>query len=63
MHDISKLLEKKESGDIKVAARILGISPNHVSKILTRPTSKRYAAVVDAIVKVIQTRENLIHNG
>lgn len=63
MNDISKLLEKKELGDIKVVARILGLSQNHVSKILSRPKSKRYQTVIESLGKVIQSREDLVNNN
>lgn len=62
MNDISKLLEKKQSGDLKTVAQIMKTSQANVSVLLRRPRAKRHQMAAALLNKVIKQREDLINN-
>lgn len=62
MNDKSKLLAKKQYGDISVVARMLNTTPSNVMQMLRRETSKRHNEAVEALTKVIEARDKLIKN-
>lgn len=63
MNDISKLLRRKQTGDIKVVAKILNTSPENVHNLLRRLKAKRHNLAVDTLQKVIESREELINRN
>lgn len=60
MNEKSKLLEKKEHGDLKVIAAIMGITKFNAFNLLNRPRAKRHPEAIKALEKVIESRERLI---
>lgn len=63
MNEKSKLLAKKEHGDLKVIAAIMGITPFNAYNLLNRPRAKRHAEAVAALQKVVDAREQLIEQN
>lgn len=60
MNDKSKILEKKEQGDLKVIAAMMGITKFNAFNLLNRPRAKRHPEAIKALEKVIEAREQLI---
>jgi hypothetical protein len=58
----TKLLEKKISGDYKIVGRMLGISNQYAYQLLNRPAAKRHSEAVEALKKIIESREKLVNN-
>jgi predicted transcriptional regulator len=60
MSDKSKLLEKKQYGDNVTIAKMLGTSPPNVAQLIRRTNAKRHIEAIDALEKVIESRDKLI---
>jgi len=60
MIDKSKLFLKKRYGDINTVAKILDTTPGNVAQLIRRPTAKRHLEAIDALSKVIESRDKLI---
>lgn len=60
MTDKCKLLSKKHYGDISIVARMLDTTPANVQQMLKRETSKRHKDAVEALQKVIESRDELL---
>ena len=63
MNDISKLNVKKRIGDIPLVAEMIGESVGYTIKLLQRTRAKKHQKAVDALAKIIATREELISNS
>jgi hypothetical protein len=59
--DYLTAIKKKQDGDWKTVGTMLSISPRNASVISRRPNSKKYKAVMDALVSVVQARESLLN--
>jgi uncharacterized Zn finger protein len=55
-----QIIEKKNYGDMKLMARMLGISQSNATMILSRPNSKKYQEAIEALKKIIEAREALM---
>lgn len=53
-------LEKKTVGDWKTVGRLCGITPENAAITSKRPNAKKYNMVMDALVKAVEARENLV---
>lgn len=62
MSDKSKLFAKKQIGDNVTIAKMINTTPSNVAQILRRPNAKRYQAVIEALGKIIASREKLINS-
>lgn len=60
--NITEIKERSIRGDIKLAAKLIGISPQNARWALKRVGSKYHDALLTALDKVITSRENLIKN-
>jgi len=58
--EIEQIKIKMQPGDLNTAAKVVGINPNNASKVLTRPNSKHFNALVEVLTKVISMRETII---
>lgn len=56
----SKLFERKISGDLKLIAQMMGITNRYAFELLRRPKSKRHKEAMDALRKIIESRESLL---
>lgn len=61
MSDKSKLFAKKERGDNITVAKMMGTTNMNVYWLLKRTNAKRHLEAIDALRRVIETRENLIN--
>lgn len=57
---IEEIKIKMQPGDLNTAAKVVGINPNNASKVLTRPKSKHFNALVEVLTKVISMREMIM---
>lgn len=57
----NKLFEQKISGDLKLIAQMMGITQRYAFELLRRPTAKRHNEAVEALKKIIETRESLLN--
>lgn len=61
-----QIIEKKQRGDIAVVAKMLStklgrtISIDYAAKLICREKSKLHEDAIDALRKVIESRENLL---
>lgn len=55
-----ELMAKRRPGDLRLAGEMLGLNIGHIKMIIKRPNSKRYPAVMGALIKIIKVREALI---
>lgn len=62
MNDKNKLLDKKQYSDVRLVAQMIGVTPENAHKILRRPNSKRHQEAIDALSKIIESREQLIES-
>ena len=58
-----ELKKKIVIGDWLVIAKMLNISPKNAQMSFLRPDSKRYPAIVEALEKLIKSREKLLTNA
>jgi len=58
--DEKQILAKKQTGDTKLVAEMIGVSYFNADVILKRPKSKRYAKAIEALRKIIENREMLL---
>jgi hypothetical protein len=63
MNETSKLMLKKRVGDIPLVAEMIGESVDYTIKLLQRTGAKKHQKAVDALAKIIATREDLISNS
>lgn len=52
-------MQKKVVGDWKIVARICGETRDNAQIIASRPESKKYKKIMDALVAVVEAREKL----
>lgn len=52
--------EKKQTGDMATAGKMIGVSREHANVIWSRPTSKRFPDLLEALTKIIESREKLM---
>lgn len=52
--------EKKQTGDMVIAGKMIGVSGVHANVIWARPSSKRYPELLEALSKIIESREKLM---
>jgi len=58
---VEEIKKKKRVGDNELVASLVGISAGNVTMVFReRPTSKRYAEIIEAFTFVIQTHEKMI---
>jgi hypothetical protein len=60
MNDKSKLFLQKQYGDLVTVARLMDTTPNNAAQLLRRTNAKRHQEALEALGKIIETRENLI---
>jgi hypothetical protein len=58
--EIIKIKEKKQPGDFVLAGKMIGITPGNALQALNRSASKHHVAVVNALEKIITSRETLL---
>lgn len=58
----NKLLDKKKYGDISIVASMIGVTPDYAKMLIRRQTAKRHQEAIDALTKVIESREQLLNN-
>jgi hypothetical protein len=56
----NKLFERKISGDLKLIAQMMNITNQYAYEILRRPKAKRHPEALEALRKIIETRESLL---
>ena len=56
-----QIIEKKNVGDIKLIAEMLGISQANASITLKRPKSKKFKKAIAALRQIIEAREALLN--
>lgn len=57
---VDKIIKRKEVGDLKVVARIIGIDASNARAALRRPGSKYHDKVVSVLSNLIHYRESMI---
>jgi len=62
MPKIEELKNKMICGDWVVIGKMLNITAKNAQQTFTRPDSKRYEAVLNAVEMVIENREKLLTN-
>lgn len=63
MTNIEELQKKIKSGDWIIVGVMLDISQKNAFISFGRPNSKRYPAIVEAIEKIVKSREDLLTNN
>lgn len=58
-----EIKERMKLGDLETASLMIGITPANASKALVRVGSKHHEKLINAIEKVIKTREALINEA
>jgi hypothetical protein len=58
--ELAEIKEKKQDGDMKLAANMVNITNANARQALKRPESKHHQAVVNALELIITNREALI---
>lgn len=56
----NKLFDQKISGDLKLIAQMMGITQRYAFELLKRTTAKRHQEAIDALRKIIETRDSLL---
>jgi hypothetical protein len=56
----AEALNRKIDGDLILVAKMCGITRANASVITRRPKSKKHQQVMDALIKVIESREVLL---
>lgn len=59
----TKLFTKKIHGDVAMVAKMLGISGQYANLLLSRNNAKRHREAIEALAKIISTREKLLSNN
>lgn len=54
---VEEIKQKKQSGDLKTAGKILGITVYNAYAALNRPGSKYHDLIVNILTKLIEMRE------
>jgi hypothetical protein len=54
---VEEIKQKKQSGDLKTAGKMLGISVYNAYAALNRPGSKYHERIVNVLTKLIEMRE------
>lgn len=54
-----QIFDKKQYGDIKVVAQMIGVTRHNAARLLERPTAKRHNEAVKALEQVVAAREKL----
>lgn len=61
--NLEEIKEKKQSGDMKTAAKMAGISQKNAFAALNREGSKYHNRIIEKLSEVITLRENLINES
>lgn len=61
--EYKQAIEKKQIGDWVAVGAICGLDPAYAAKISRRPRSKKFKAVMNALVSVVNARESAIANA
>jgi hypothetical protein len=56
----NKLFDQKISGDLKLIAQMMGITQRYAFELLKRPNAKRHQEAINALRKIIETRDSLL---
>lgn len=56
-------LLKKITGDWVLVSKITGLTPANCQVTSLRPSAKKYKMVMDALVKVVESRELMLSNN
>ena len=56
-------IQKKEIGDWITVGKMLGISTANAVKTAQRPDAKKHQDVMNALILVVEARENIINNA
>ena len=62
MSKSEELKKKMICGDWIVVGEMLGITAKNAQQSFTRPDSKRYTDILNAIEKVVKSREELLND-
>lgn len=57
---VKEIIEKKTVGDLKIAAKVIGIDAGNARVALRRPGSKYHDRIVTVLRNLINHRESLI---
>jgi hypothetical protein len=61
--DKKQIFEKRQYGDVRLLAEILGVSHQNAQKIIERPNSKRHKKAVEILTRIITDREKTIESA
>lgn len=56
-------IDKKIKGDYLTVSQMCGLTPAHTRLLVNRKEAKKYKMVMDALVKVVESRELLINEN
>lgn len=59
---VNEIIKKKSTGDLKIAAQIIGIDAGNARVALRRPGSKYHNKVLTVLSNLIHHRESLTSN-
>jgi hypothetical protein len=59
--ELAEIIEKKQDGDLKLAANMVNITADNARQALKRVKSKNHQSVKNALELIITNRESLIN--